>query len=123
MSDLRKPTLRVKQGSRQRFLMTITNADGSAYNLASSVLTLNVKRTTDDETALISKQTPIGNGIEVVSAANGQIRVIFEPSDTTSLNPKLSYVWDIWDNQGSGVEVPLIGVSKFVLQDRVTKIT
>jgi hypothetical protein len=49
----------------------------------------------DSDNAPTTIQKTVGNGIEFINAAGGTLLITIDPEDTTDLDAKTVYVWDL----------------------------
>lgn len=109
---LAKATLTIKQGADKSWLFSFTDSAGSAYDLTGLTITFAVKANVQDATELISETLSI-----VGDPTNGQARLTLASADTATLVG--DYKWDIWFDDGAGVDVPACDIGTFTVLPRI----
>lgn len=123
-ATLKKPTLRVSQGSTKRFLFVFKNKDGTAFNLAGFTIRFGVKGNIEDEDFWIEKSSAISTEILVVGpTSDGKARLFIIPDDTVEMQMGGKYIWDAWLDDGTGDEFPASDVAEFQVGKRVVQIS
>jgi hypothetical protein len=75
------------RGDDHLIRFTVRNAGGSVYNVSANSFKFTVKSSLDDviADAKFQKLSPVGNGIDLGSAASGLVDVLLVPADTAAL--------------------------------------
>lgn len=111
----------IYRGDTVSLNITIT-ASGEAYNLTGKSMWFTAKTSyavADPGTF----QKTIGNGITIVSAANGRATIVISPSDTNSLgNSKTALVYDVQVKDASG-NIYTVASGNLIVVPDVTRAT
>ena len=111
-------TLEIVQGEVDTLEVAVKDADGIAVDLTGAALTLHVKRSINDTTALITKI--IGTGITITDALAGLAEIAFAVIDTSGLLPG-TYLYDLkYAASGNTVIKYAIPPSAFIITKPVT---
>ena len=99
------------RGNSKLFAFPLTDSDGDPIDLTSCTVTMTAKSAYTDTDASATFAKTIGDGITVISAANGVITVDLEPGDTSSLLGRTTrLVYDIQVQTAAGrVSTPVTG--------------
>lgn len=90
----------IQQGDDETLSITVTNPDGTPYNLTGLPLRFVAKRSLllrDDQGEIVKT---IGSGITVTNAAGGLAEVAIAGSDTRAINAPAFLYWDLQIKQG-----------------------
>lgn len=114
----------IQKGASKTFCLTVLDDTGTAVDLTGATLYFTVAQTVGG-TAVISKTSAVVTEIEILTqsgATLGQAKVYLQPSDTSTLDTSLPYVYDIWVELSSGQRYVVIAPSAFLVDESVTVI-
>jgi len=119
-----KNTIRIIRGTSKKFLLTVTDEAGERVDLNGARIIMTVKRSLEDEHALIQKDSQKGAAqVEILTPTKGgQANIYLTPSDTHTLDVR-EYTFDVWAILSSGKRYAVIPPSVLELEAGVTVIT
>lgn len=112
------------RGDTYEFLTKVRNANGGVYDLTGAKLWMTAKNAYAelDSEAVFKLNSDAGEGITVVSAANGEIKVVVPPAKTATLADGIvDLVYDIVLRDGANV-VSTVESGKLRVKPRATRI-
>lgn len=113
--------IQVIRGATKHYTLTITNDDGTVYDLTGARVLLTVKKNREAEAPTIQKDSAAGVAqVEITAPRTGVAVVKFAPGDTQTLDIGV-YPFDVWVLKGSD-RLPVIPRSTFEVLEALTRI-
>ena len=95
--------LSMVRGDTADFRVTLTDASGAELPLGSLGLTFTARH------GPLTITKTVGFGVTVTDASGGIATVRIEPADTTSIEDRTIFTWDLEVRDGAVVQTPLSG--------------
>lgn len=115
----------VIRGDTHQELLTVTDANGAAFNLTDAVIwfTVKARKSRPDNEALIQHRSDVGDAIEILDAVEGEARHTLTADETEDLDAPKSYYFDYQvvesDGRTTTIEIGTLQVLEDITLTRV----
>ena len=113
-------SLSLFRGASRTIVLTITNSDGSVFDLTGYTVWFTAKKSISDIGYVLRKKSDNPAQAVVTQPKGGVVEIYFVPGDTKDL-PAASYIFDVWI-VGTTNRYLVVGPAELKLQDAVTRI-
>jgi hypothetical protein len=112
-------SVNIIRGTSKTLLLTVSNTDGTYYDLTGGKLVLTVKSSNYDDLPLLQKITTSAAQAVITKPREGLVEFYLDPVDTNGLDPR-AYVFDVWLITAAGERYAVVPESAFVVSAGVT---